>query len=93
MPQDENQVNTGEQQNMAQQGHGLSDDELAAALGFITTISEGYMPKANPVDELSKMKTEDEGDTKNYDEEQDKEIADIRAELEALKAEPDHDQE
>lgn len=73
---------------------GLSDDEAAAALGYITTLGEQMMPKpemgedvegdTEPVEGESEESEEQEAPKESKDSEQDAEIAAIRSELERL---------
>lgn len=65
----------------------MSDDDHAAALGFITSLSEDMLsqdPEANPPEEASMEAPTEEEEPVEKDDEQDQEIADIRAELERL---------
>lgn len=78
-------------------GHGLSHDDLAATLGYITTLSEHHMnieqamsqpqqgqqPQEQQPSEVNSSGTQ----AQTKDESQDKEITDIRAELEKLQQE------
>lgn len=70
----------------------MSDDDLAAALGYVTTLSEQMLPQDTPVEALDEeMEGEEEETEVMSDEEQTAEIEAIRAELEALKE--DYEQE
>lgn len=78
----------------------LSDDDLAAALGFITTLSEAGMEpdseeptdmqEAEPMEQETK-EPEDKAE-EEHEQTQDEEIAKIKAELEKLLNE-EHDKE
>lgn len=68
----------------------MSHDDTAAALGYITTLSEHMFHHGNPADDLSSSGTQnstsDTGTTdQKHNDEQDKEIEAIRKELEVLK--------
>lgn len=81
--------------------NGMSSDDLAAALGYITTLSEHMFHQGqNPVDELQgqsqpqqKEPPKESATETKKDTEQDKEIADIRAQLEKLIADEENEQE
>lgn len=72
----------------------MSDDDLAAALGYVTTLSEQMLPQDTPVEALDEeMEGEEEETEVMSDEEQTAEIEAIRAELEALKEDYEQDPE
>lgn len=91
----EKELQLSDEQDSSGGGVDLSDDDLAAALGLMTTLSEKQMnpmgeddlqetdPESNS--EEREEKTEGEVPGGNIDTQQQKEIDDIRAELEALK--------
>ena len=78
----------------------MTDDDIAATLGFATTLHEGMMtPPEDPTDlqEDSEEEQEDiEGDTDGTpkkDADQDKRIAEIEAQLQQLLAEETNEPE
>lgn len=90
---DENQV--------PQNGSEMSDDDVAASLGFITSLSEGLLPQEDqmgtaegetigaPVDgppAPAAPEGKEVSPETSTDADQEKEITEIRAELEELKA-------
>lgn len=69
----------------------MSEDDLAANLGFLTTLSEGTLPQEGPMGELQESMVEQEeggvGRIASNDEkdiEQDEKIRQIEMELKAL---------
>jgi len=75
----------------------MSDDDMASALGYITTLSEGIHGLNQPQQDTSgqepvpatpnETQPETAGQAGTLDSRQEKEIAQIRQELEALKTE------
>lgn len=68
----------------------MTDDDVAASLGFITTLSQGLLPQDDMTTaEDEETEEPEEEPTEDRDEAQDEEIRKIREELEALKNEPE----
>ena len=92
MEDDKMELEIAEEEN-PQAGAEMSDDDVAASLGFMTTLTErGMTPPEDPTD-MQEDKDEEqesiEGDTDGTpkkDAEQDEEIAQIKAQLEQLLA-------
>ena len=98
MNEEKEQLDLGNE-SAPQQGE-LSDDDIAATLGFATTLHEGMMtPPEDPTDlqEDSDGEQEDiEGETDGTpkkDADQDKRIAEIEAQLQQLLAEETNEQD
>lgn len=79
-------------EHASEENEELSDDDVAATLGLITSLSEQKMNPMEPTDmqeenpeDEREQKTEEEVPGGNIDAEQQKEIDEIRAELESLK--------
>lgn len=90
MPEDKMQIDIDE--NLSAPGGDLTDDDLAASLGFMTTLSErGLMSQQDPMAEMESEEGEDEApgkedmeDTK--DGEQDTKLQELEAEITRLEA-------
>lgn len=66
----------------------LTDDNIAAALGYATTLSEPLLSQMMPAgDETMEEEPEEESDTMESDDEQDQAIAELRTKIEQLEAE------
>lgn len=96
MAEEKLQIEIAEEENP--QGADLSDDDLAASLGFMTTLSESMLPppESEGGGEEGDMEDDTAVDTEGTPEkdgEQDERIANLEAELQRLLNEENNDQE
>jgi hypothetical protein len=95
MPEEEMQIDLGDSEVSEEAPidptEDMSDDDIAASLGYVTTLSEQMLPQDEEepaeVQEEENDEEEVEEEPEDKDAAQDEEIADIRKQLEQLLAE------